>query len=618
VRTGETVNLWRPVAELSDVTAPRAAGKPRVARGRRPAGARRAVRVPSALRTWAAVHVPPAARTPAAVLLAVVVGLLALLAPAGPAAAHAAMIAANPDPGSIIGTSPAEITVAFSEAVAPVTGKVQVLAPDGKRISGTPSVRGVVLHIPVRRADRPLGTYLVSYRVISADSHPVAGAFTFSVGAPSARAPEPASDEVHPSVAVAVPVVRYVGYLGLILAIGPALFLALLWPRGSSRRGPVRLVRTGLVLIGLSTVAAIWLQGLLSSGAALTDGSGTGLADVLDSSLGRALTARLAILLVIAVLLVPLLNGQQRRTGQQHPTGRQRPTGRIRTGILLALTVAGLTTWPLSGHAAAAPFAAVVVAADVVHIAALAVWLGGLVTLAVFLLPRAHPRVLGVILPAWSRWAALAVTWLVGGGAVQAVVQVGSVGAIWTTGYGRLLLAKVVLLGLVLGIASYARRLVRRAQVPAGATRLRRTVGVEVAATAVILAVSAVLVQVNPGRTASAEQAADAVEGVSQTLTCPLFTLQFNIYPVQIGDSNTVHAYVYTADGKPLPAQEWSVTTVLLGRNLEPVTTRMLAVPPHHAIGAVTFPLAGVYEVRFTVRTTETDEATVATTVTVP
>ncbi len=47
-----------------------------------------------------------------------------------------------------------------------------------------------ILRIPVRRADQPLGTYLVSYRVISADSHPVGGGFTFSVGAPSATPPQ--------------------------------------------------------------------------------------------------------------------------------------------------------------------------------------------------------------------------------------------------------------------------------------------------------------------------------------------------------------------------------------------------------------------------------------------
>jgi copper transport protein len=308
---------------------------------------------------------------------------------------------------------------------------------------------------------------------------------------------------------------------------------------------------------------------------------------------------------VVAALLPPALRGR---------------AGRGRAAALILLGAATLTTWPLTGHAAASPLSGVIVAADVVHLAAMAVWLGGLVTLSAFLLRRAHPRVLGVLLPAWSRWAALAVVWLAGAGVVQAVVQVGSVGALWRTDYGRLLLAKVAILAVTLSVAAYARRLVRRADVPAaGPARLRRTVGIEVVATAVVLGLSAVLVQVNPGRTAAVDRAAISDDGVSQTLTCPLYTLQFNIYPVQVGEDNTIHAFVYTPAGAPLPAEQWSVTARLLGRGLEPVTTPMLGlIPRHHAIGAITFPLPGTYEVRFTVRVSAIDQATVKTSITVP
>ena len=539
-----------------------------------------------------------------AVPLLLVTGILVLLAPATPAAAHAALLAAAPAPGAVVGTSPTEVVVTFTESVRPVTDKVHVLAPDGSRISGTPTARGGVLHIPVRRADRPLGTYLVTYRVISADSHPVGGGLTFSVGAPSARPPQPPSDVVHPSVAVALPVVRYLGYAGLVLALGPALLLAFLWPRRVSRRGPVRLVRAGLGMVGLATLGALWTQGPYSSGAALWQVSGAGSAAVLGSTFGAALTSRLAVLAAVAALLPPVLHGR---------------AGRGRAVLLVALAAVGLVTWPVAGHAAAAPLAPVAVAADVVHLAAMAVWVGGLITLAAFLLPATHPRVLGSILPVWSRWAALAVVWLVIGGTVQAVVQVGAVSSLATTGYGRLLLAKIAVVVLVLGTAVYARRLVRRAQTPAaGAGRLRRTVAVEVAATALVLGLSAVLVQTTPARIATAEEVATDTEGVSQTLTGPLYTLQFNIFPVQLGENNTVHAFVYTPQGSPLPAEEWSVTTQLTGQDTEPVRTRMLGLrPPHHAVGALTFPLPGVYELRFTVRVSDLDRATVRTTVTV-
>jgi copper transport protein len=532
------------------------------------------------------------------------VAFAALLVPAMPASAHAALLGSSPAPGSIIGSSPTEIIITFSEHVSPVEGRVQVLAPDGKRISGTPVATGSLLRIPVRKADRPLGTYLVSYRVISADSHPVAGGLTFSVGAPSA-APTRADTASHRSVTVSVPVARYVGYAGLTLAIGPALFLALLWPRRTSRHGPRRLAYAGLGLTAFATLAQLWLQAPNSSGAQAWDVSGTELGQVINSEFGLTLSARLAVLAVVAGLLGPVLAGR---------------ASRARGIALLVLAVGGLTTWPLTGHALASPLAGAIVAADVVHLAAMAVWLGGLATLTLFLLRGTPARVLGVILPAWSRWAAIAVVWLIGGGTVQAVVQVGSIGALWRTEYGKLLLAKIAILAVTLGAAAYARQLVQRAQVPAGGVaRMRRTVGLEVAATAVVLGISAVLVQVNPGRSAVVDQRAVTDQGVSQTLSCPLYTLQFNIYPVQLGDDNTIHAFVYTPAGAPLPAEQWTVTSQLLDKGLEPVSAPLLGlIPKNHAVGAITFPFAGTYRVRFTVRTSDIDEATVQTSITVP
>jgi copper transport protein len=534
------------------------------------------------------------------------IALGAFLAPAGPASAHAALIGSDPAPGSTIGESPTAITITFSEHVSVVEGKVVVLAPDGKKISGTPTVSGDVLRIPVRKAAKPLGTYLVSYRVISADTHPVGGAVTFSVGAPSATPPSAGDAKTHRSVTLATPVWHFLGYAGLVLAVGPALFLALLWPRTRSRRGATRLARGGLGLIAVATLGAFWTQAPASSGAALWDVSPVELGQVAASSFGATLLARLAVLLIVAALSTPVLRGT---------------ASRPRKIALLVVALAGLVTWPLTGHPSVAPLAPAIVAADVVHLTAMSVWLGGLATLALFLLPRAHPRVLGVILPAWSRWAALSVVWLIAGGAVQAVVQVGRLNLLWTTSYGKLLIAKIVLLGGTLAVASYARRMVRRAQVPAaGARRMRWTVGAEVLATAVVIGLSAVLVQVNPARTTPVDQGAVRDQGVSGTLAGRLFTLQFNIFPVELGEDNTVHAFLYTPAGAPLPAEEWTITSQLLGHDdLQPVSQPMLGlVPKNHAAGAITFPFPGTYQVKFTVRTTDIDEDSVTTSITVP
>ncbi|GAA3745068.1 copper resistance protein CopC [Plantactinospora mayteni] len=596
----------------------------------------------------------PLGRAALAVLL--FVGLAVLFGPARPAAAHAAVLGTVPQQQAVLGFSPTEVTITFSEPVALVAGRVQVLAPDGKRINdGDATVRDATLRIPIRVADRPLGTYLVSYRVISADSHPVAGSYTFSVGAASATPPEPAEETVRPDVRVAVPVTRYLGYAGLVLLVGPTLLLGLLWPRRLPRRGAVRLVRAGLLLVALGTLAGFWAQAPYTSGAGLLDVSGAELRQVLDSDFGLALAARLGILLLVAALLPPVLAGR---------------AGRVRVGLLVALGLAGLATWPLAGHAAASPTPLASGIASVVHLAAMSVWLGGLVAMVGFPLRAAHPRVLAVILPVWSRWATIAVLWLVAGGVVQAMIEIGAPGALFGTGYGRLVLAKVALLALLLGAAGYARRLVRRRTTAtpakpadsgqtadggqtadngqpadsgepansgqtadngeladsgqpadstepavAGRRRLRRTVGLEVLVGLVVLGVSSVLVQTTPGRNAGIEAEIAASDTFAQTLSSPLYTLQFDIYPVQLGPNNTVHAYVYTPDGRPLPAVEWTLTAALPAQGVEPTDTPMLGVEPHHGAGAVNFPIPGDWELRFTVRLSEIDQATVRTVV---
>lgn len=531
-------------------------------------------------------------------------GAALVLLPATPASAHAVVVAANPAQTSVIGFSPTEVSVTFSESISIVAGKAQVIGPDGERIlAAEPRVSGTTLRIPVRKADKPLGTYVVSYRVMSADSHPIAGGYTFSVGAPSAVAPAAPDDAVHRSVAVALPVAKYLGYAGLVLLIGPTLMLALLWPRRLSRRGPIRTAYTGVALLGVGTGMGLWLQGPYASGASALDISAAELRQVLTTTYGITMLARLAVLAAVAALLPAVLRGR---------------AGRSRAAALILLSVIGLATWPLSGHAGASPLPWFSTAAAVVHLAAMALWLGGLLTLVVFLLPHAHQRVLAVILPVWSRWAVGAVIWLVGGGVVQALIEVRTVGQLLGTPYGRFLTLKGVLLVVMLAAAAVAHRAVRRRTAPdCVRQRLRRTVGFEAATAAVILVMSALLVQSTPARSNDAEVTA-AAKGVAGTLTTDLFTLQFDVYPVQLGENNTVHAFVYTAAGEPLPVEEWKLTAALPEKGIEPVTTLMLGLQPHHSTGAVTFPVAGTWELRFTARTSAIDRATVSTTITVP
>lgn len=569
-----------------------------------------------AVMTPSAPHAPsPGARPPsgskpvasrlrpvALFFLALIAGTLATLAlPAAPASAHAELESSNPAGNSVIQAPPAEVVLTFTESVRRVPDRIRVVGPDGQRVDeGDARFDGAVVTIPVRQTGAQ-GTYLVSYRVVSADSHPVSGGFTYSVGAPSSTPPTDTGDEQgdNPVVATGTKVARYIGYAGLVLLVGPVLVISLLWPGRLGRSGPARVVWTGMGLVTLATLAGIWLQVPYTAGGGLFDVDGSGLRNVLSSTFGTAHLIRLGLLLAIALLLRPLLRGE---------------TGRADQILLAVLGGAAIFTWPVAGHPAASPVAAVSVVVDAVHLTSMAVWLGGLLMLIVFLLRLANDRELGAILPIWSRWAALAVCALVLAGTVQALIEVGTPGALVSTTYGRLIIAKVVLLGAVIAVAAYSRKLVRDRLAGGGPRRLRRAVGVELGITAVVLGLSAVLVQTTPARTASANEDLGGPGYYSATLDSNLFKLQVDVDPAAKGN-NSIHLYAYDKSNKPLPVVEWKGTAALPANDVAPVDIPLLPFTDNHAGGEITLPIEGDWQLKFTLRISELDQATVTATV---
>lgn len=506
----------------------------------------------------------------------------------------------SPAASSIVPSGPSEVVLTFSESVRKVPGKIRIIAPDGARADrGEPSFAGGVVTIPVDPAGGR-GTYLVSFRVISADSHPVSGAFTYSVGAPSTPPVDSGSDSrANPVVGTAVKVARFLGYAGLVLLVGPALVLAALWPRRLSRRGPTRLAWTGLGLVAVATLADLWLQVPYTAGGGLFDVTGEGFGSVFGSAFGAAHLVRLGLLAASVFLLRPLL---------------ARPTGRADAIILAVLGGATLLTWPLAGHPAASPAPAVSVVVDAVHLGSMAVWLGGLLMLAGFLLRQADERELSAILPIWSRWAALAVSALLLAGTVQALIEVATPQALFDTTYGRLLLAKIGLFALVIAVAAYSRQLVRRRVAAQRPAPVRRAVWVELAVTVVVLGLSATLVQTTPARTAVAGPSSTEAGLFSTRLSSPLYEMQIEVSPAQQGN-NSVHLYAYGKDNLPLPVVEWKATAALPSAGIEPIDVPLLPLTDNHAYGDISLPAAGDWQLKITARTTDIDQATVTATV---
>ncbi|AEV82087.1 copper resistance protein CopC [Actinoplanes sp. SE50] len=542
-------------------------------------------------------------RRGATVLLGLLIGLIGVLLSAGPASAHAALVSSDPGTGTIVPDAPNKVTLTFSESVQLISGKIRVVAPDGSRADqGDPAVDGSRVTIPLRSGGAR-GTYLVTFRVISADSHPVGGTFSYSVGAPSTppSADDSANVKVDPVVRTLIPVGKYLGYAGLVLLVGPVLVLALLWPQRLSRRGPGRLIWTGIGLVTGSTVLAIWLQAPYTLGTSLFDVRVGDLRDVLGSTFGAVMLVRLAVVVAAAFLLRPLLVGAGGES-------------RLDLALLGVLGVAALATWPLTGHPTASPVAGVSVVLDALHLAAMSVWLGGLVMLFAFLLPRANARELTAILPIWSRWAFTAVGALIFAGVVQALIEISTLSGLFTSTYGRLILVKAGLAALVVGIAAYSRKLVRDRTAEESPRVLRRMVLAELAVTAVVLGVTSALVQIAPPRTAEASENTTTDTTVSQTLTEKTMTLQMDIYPATVGN-NSMHVYAYTPDNKPQTVLEWKATAALPSAGIEPIEVPLLRITDFHAIGDFALPQAGDWTFKFTARTSDIDQTTFTATV---
>ena len=575
-------------------------------------------------------------------LAVLVLALLTTVFTGGTAYAHATVESTTPQANATVDTQPKEVTVAFSEPVSPVKAQTWIVAPDGSRAnSGDATVRGNTLVYPLREG-LPNGTYLVGYRVISADGHPVPGGFTFSIGQASASPPTaPTSGpDVDPVVNVVVMVLRGLSIAGLALAIGPTLLLLTRWSvdrraartkdgdgsgagdtegtedaeGGADRAAAVRpdpdrplprtkavlrLTAIGLSLIALTSVLGIYAQAPYSTGAKLFAITGADVAGVVDSRFGTGMLLRLfAVVAALPLLLVSVRRGA--RNGDKW--------------LLAVLGLALVASWPIAGHATTSPVPPLTVLTDTVHVGAGAIWLGGLVTLVAYLLRPALAEEAGAFMPVWSAWAMRLVVALGVAGAAQALIEIGEIPALWETTYGRLVIAKAVLLAMMLGAAAFARDVLRK-RAGAGLSEggiglLRRSIAVELVVALAVIGVTSVLVQTTPARVAYEQQQAEQAEPVSQRLSSKYFQLQVEVAPGKVG-SNTLHLYAFAPDGTELDVLEWKATVSLPSSNLPPITVDLLKLSPNHTTGEVSLPTAGDWQFSFTLRTSRTDQATV-------
>ncbi|MGH3782100.1 MAG: copper resistance protein CopC [Pseudonocardiaceae bacterium] len=550
----------------------------------------------------------------------VICAVLELLSGAGPAAAHAVLISTDPGQGSVVATAPATVSLTFGEPVVVAADGVRVYAPDGAEVDNGHTValgRSSTVGVGLRGGrDHLQGTYTVSWRVISADSHPVAGAFTFSVGHPSpSRAPATAQPAGSATVGVVYAIVRAAAFASYALLVGSIAFVLLCWPGAITRRDVRRVMLAGWTGLLATSVATLLLQGPYGNGLGfdrLFDS--TIFSQTLASPLGSALTVRLLLLALAGGYLVLLCAwlGHLKRRGRAC-------FGAF--GVALALGLA--CTWAAADHAAVGRQPALALPVDVAHLLAMGLWLGGLVTLVVVLQPAGTTNTGAQAPPehAVYRFSSIAtgsIVTLIGTGSYQSWRQLGGWAAFGSTDYGRLLLVKLGVFALMGLVALRSRKATREWQtvlwhsLPLTST-LRRGVLAEAALGAAVLGVTAMLVNAEPGRTATTAPPGPAHHVIRYDTggRNGQGQLIVDIDPAATGP-NTVRITVEDPHGAPHEVPELHSTLNL--RQLGPLAVALVhTAPGEYVAQAVQLPYRGTWQLRVTVRTSDIDETTVAT-----
>ncbi|WP_153813812.1 copper resistance protein CopC [Streptomyces sp. SUK 48] len=395
---------------------------------------------------------------PRTLVLLLLAALGALLAGAAPASAHAALTGSDPAQGVVVQQPPARVSLTFSEKVAMNGDSLRVLDPRGRPVqTGAPgNVRGTTYAVRLE-GGLGKGTYTVTYEVVSADSHPVAGAYTFSIGAPSKTVVSGTGPTVGGGVVGGLyQVGRYVSYAGYLVLVGGAAFVLLCWRRGAGVRALQRLVVGGWLALTAATLWLLLLRGSYTTTGKVADVFDLGLlGQVLETKPGAALVSRL-LLLAAAALFIAVLFG----TYQRREEGAEKRDLTFGLGIGGVVVAAGLaTSWAMSEHASVGLQPGIAMPVDVVHLLAVAAWLGGLTALlvALYRAPAGTP-VEAAAVRRFSRLAFGSVVALVVTGVYQSWRQLGSWSAFTDTRYGQLLLAKIALVAVMVGLASVSRR----------------------------------------------------------------------------------------------------------------------------------------------------------------
>lgn len=451
---------------------------------------------------------------------------------ATPAGAHAILVSSTPGDGARLDDAPASVELEFSEPISVDLGGLRVLDADGERVDRG-AVRAVDRTISVDVADGlPDGAYVATYRIVSADGHPVRGGIVFTVGDTDADAAGLArllDDDGERSWELVGAASRWLAMVGALVVVGGVGFVA--WCRPERARRFDIALRAGAVAGIVGAVANVWVQAALATGrgagALFDDGV---LRSVLADGYGASVT------LAVVGLTVAVFVWRRR-------------------WLAVLGSIAVVASFPLVGHTRFDDVAIGTVS-DVVHVGAAGIWAGGLLFLLLALGTTTDPATRARMVGRFSTVATVAIVVVAGAGVALSWVEVKALSALTSTTYGWVLVTKVAMVAVVAAVGAYNHfRVVptieASPQDPAPRRRLRATLLAELAGLVVIAAVTAVLVNETPAYV-------DAGIGQIHSEILDLGdagSVQLVVDPNRAGE-NSLHLYFYDPEGRPAEIAE--------------------------------------------------------------
>ena len=512
----------------------------------------------------------------------VVVALLTVLAPAQHASAHAILLTSAPAPSAVLDQSPTEIALFFNEFVDTVFGKIRILDSSGNDVQTVKPIRDASNQSIVRAPISPLepGTYVVIWRVASADSHPVQGSFSFQIGNTSADVSAIRNGQLleRHGLARLFDVIRWVTYLGIVLLIGG---IGLLQAVRTDRLSP----RSTLALMGGWAFAAIGtLEGLVAYGPHI---SGYKIYKAVDLSLlsetlttqyGKMQLARLVLLGVIGALITVI---------------QFRGTWWWKIGAWASLVGVTLTL-SLAGHPVATNPVALSVGLDMLHVLAVSLWVGPLLIIVYDrnMWLATDESTSAPSLRWFSQTAGFAVPVIVLTGTLQAWLMLDGFGQILDSRYGRTLIVKVCLVIVLIALGAVSRVAMQRKQ----SGSLQQSMGIEVLFGLVILAITSTLVAMPPkGEIEPAP--------LSSTIFQGQMIVELSLTSARVGQSE-VHVVIARADGTIVQISAATARMSMPSRDIPNGPIVLAETRPNHFSGVTEFAYSGEWIVEILVKET--------------